>query len=69
MITVDWDVFSGKFYFSYQNIILKVRLTFSKNIIKMFINNEANQKDTFSKTEAGDMDTKVQKLYFTIFKH
>ncbi len=33
------NVFSGKFYFSSQNILLKVRITFSKNILKMFIDN------------------------------
>ncbi len=31
------NVFSGKFYFSSQNILLKCRITFSKNILKMFI--------------------------------
>ncbi len=33
------NVFSGKFYFSSHNILLKCRITFSKNILKMFIDN------------------------------
>ena len=36
---LDMNVFSGKFYFGSQNVLLKVRITFSKNILKMFGDN------------------------------